>query len=59
MLLKKYIIYGQILCKVVKCGLDFLEAFKKAYDLPQRDIIPTCSVGLIFIIFCVIFDREI
>jgi hypothetical protein len=56
---KKYIIYVQILCRVVKCGLDFLETFWEVYDLPQLDIISTCSDRLIFIFFYVVLDRKI
>jgi hypothetical protein len=33
--LPMYIIHRQILCGVVKCGMDILEAFRNPFDLPQ------------------------
>jgi hypothetical protein len=56
---KLCIIHGQILCRVVKCGLDILEVLKNPYDFPQPVIISTHPVGQILIIFSVVLNKEI
>jgi hypothetical protein len=49
---KLYIIPWQSLCRVAKCGLDFLEVFENPYDFPQPVIILlSCLVSRILIIF--------
>jgi hypothetical protein len=56
---KLYTIQRNILCTVIKCGMDILEVFENHYDLPQPVIICTRPFGWIFIIFYVVLNREI
>jgi hypothetical protein len=56
---KLYIIHGQILCRVVKCGQHILWTFKNPYDPPQHVIIHTRPNGQIFILFNVVLNRDI
>lgn len=45
------IIYGQILCSMVKCRVNILQVVCKAYGL-QEIVIHNRLVGLIFVIWC-------